>query len=248
MCFSKMSIAQAIRVLIDMSCSGPYKESLQSEMFKLIVNIEKQFPESGSCELEYRLGIALRNYTSCFVRGDDRRTYFQRAVLHLEKAYILSEGVIPEGHSPTENYEIWFLDRNTIASEIGALLIEEAIIRDIKKGISYLSVVFNNTTDYHPLLCSYAEAFYKLGEYLKAAEIALELCRRVEISSKWREIGTPPALKEIIAKAYRTKAKQHMKNKEIEQAINFLQKLIELSLATDNDRKLLGKLQVAERK
>lgn len=248
MYFSKMSVAQAIRFLIDMSCSGPGNESKRSEMYRLFSEVEKYFMDSASYELEYWLGFALRNYTSWFVRGEERKLYLQRAVQHLEKAYILSKGIIPEELPARERYNTMSLDRRMIACEIGSLFIDEAIIRNLEKGISYLSVVFNNTTEYYPQLCSYAEAFYKRGDCLKAAEIAFELCRRVENSSEWKEAGEPPALKDIIAKAYRTKAKQYVKNKETELAVNFFQKLVDLSLATDNDRKLLDKLRVAEKK
>ena len=201
MFFSKMSVAQAIKSLMKMSHFGLGNEPTQSEMHKLISKVEKRFPDSDSYELEYRLGIALRNYTAWFVRGDERKPYLQEAVQHLEKAYALSKGVIPEELTATDEHTLGSLDRNTIVCDVGFLLIDEAIIRDLEKGISYLETIFNNTTDYYPQFCSYAEAFYKLGDYLKSAEVALELHRRAEKSSEWKG-SVPPAPMGIVAKAY----------------------------------------------
>ena len=247
MFFSKMSVAQAIKSLMEMSHFGLGNEPSQSEMHKLISKVEKRFPDSDSYELEYWLGIALRNYTAWFVRGDERKPHLQEAVQHLEKAYALSKGVIPEELTATDKHTLGSLDRNTIACVVGFLLIDEAIIRDLVKGISYLETIFNNTTDYYPQFCSYAEAFYKLGDYLKAAEVALELHHRAEKSSEWKD-SVPPAPMGIVAKAYRAKAKEHKKNREIEQAISLFQKLVDMNLATDNDQKLLEKLQVSGKK
>lgn len=247
MFFFKMSVAQAIKSLMEMSCFGLGKEPSQSEISKLISKVEKQFPDSGSYELEYWLGIALRNYTAWFVRGEERKPYLQKAVQHLEKAYALSKGVIPEKLPATDKHTLGSLDQNTIACEVGSLLIDETIIRDLEKGISYLRPIFNNTTDYYPQFCSYAEAFYKLCDYLKAAEVAIELHRRAEKSPEWKD-SVPPAPMGIVAKAYRAKAKEHKKNGEIRQAISLFQKLVDMNLATDNDKKLLEKLQVSGKK
>lgn len=240
--FSKMSVEQAIRSLMEVSCFGLGKGSSQSEMSKLISKIEKQFSDSDSYKLEYWLGIALQNYTAWFVRGKERKSYFKKAVQHFEKAYVLSKGIIPNELPVTNRRTLSSLDRNTIACNIGSLLIDVAIIRDLEKGISYLRVVFDNTTDYYPQFCSYAEAFYKLGNYLKAAEIALELHRRAERSPKFKD-RVPPAPMNIVAKAYRAEAKKHKKEGEIKQAISLFQKLVEMNLATDSDKKLLEKLQ-----
>ena len=233
-----------VRSLMEMSCFGLGKEPSQSEMSKLISRVEKQCPDSGSYELEYWFGIALRNYTTWFVRGDERKLYLQKAVQHLEKAYILSKGAIPDELPKTERHALGSLDRNTIACEIGSLLIEEALIRNLKRGMSYIGTVFDNTTDYYPRFCSYAEAFYKLGDYLKATEVALELHHRAEKSPEWKN-SIPPAPMGIVAKAYRAKAKEHKKNGEIKQAILLFQKLVNMKLATGNDQKILQKLRIS---
>ncbi|KAF5414744.1 MAG: hypothetical protein C5S48_07665 [Candidatus Methanogaster sp.] len=247
MFFSKMSVAQTIKSLREMSHLGLGNEPSQSEMHKLISKVEKRFLDSDSYELEYRLGIALRNYTAWFVRGDERKLYLQEAVQHLEKAYALSKEVISEELTATDKHTLGSLDRNTIACEVGFILIDEAIIRDLEKGISYLGTIFNNTTNYYPQFCSYAEAFYMLGDYLKSAEVALELHRRAEKSFEWKG-SVPPAPIGIVAKAYRAKPKEHKKNGEIRQAISLFQKLDDMNMATDNDQKLLEKLRVSGKK
>lgn len=228
-----------------MSCFEFGREPSQSEMAKSISKIEKQFANSDSHELAYWLGIAFRNYTSMFIRGDKRKPYFQRVVYYFERAYALSKGVIPD-EVPVAKIHTGALDRNTIACEAGFLLINEVLIRDLKKGMYYLGTVYNNTKSYYPHLCSYAEAFYKLGEYLKAAEVALELHRRAQKSNEWKD-KVPPAPMGIAAKAYRAKAKEYKKNGEIKQAVLLFQRLIDMNMATDNDRKLLGKLQAKKK-
>ena len=110
MFFSKMSVAQAIKSLVEMSHFGLGNEPSQSEMNKLISKVEKRFPDSDSYELEYWLGIALRNYTAWFVRGDERKPHLQEAVQHLEKAYALSKGVIPEELTATDKHTLGSLD------------------------------------------------------------------------------------------------------------------------------------------
>ena len=210
------------------------------EMLKVISKARKDCLDSDSYELEYWLGTALVYYNTWFVRGDERKPYLEEAVYHLERAFALSEGKIPKEYPPHEVKEFGSLFRNDIACEVGQLLIDEAIIRDIEKGISYLRPVFESSSYYHPLLCFYAETYYKLEDYLKAAEVALELHKRAE--KEWKD-KAPPAPLGIVAKSYRAQAKQHKKNGEIDQAIYYFQKLVDMDLATDNDQKLLKKLQ-----
>lgn len=246
MIFTKMSRGEAIKSLKEMFCFGLGKELSQSKMAKSLSKFEKQFLKSDSYEFAYWLGIAFRNYTSMFVRGEKRKPYLQRAAYYFEKAYALSKGVIPD-ELPIAMIYTGSLDRNTIACEAGSLYINEAIIRDLKRGIYYLGIVYSSTKSYYPQLCSYAEAFYKLGKYLKAAEIAFELHRRAQESSEWKD-KVPPAPVSIAAKAYRAAAKEYKKNGESKKAIFLFQRLIDMNMATDNDRKLLRNLQSSEMK
>jgi hypothetical protein len=241
-----MSQAKAIKSLKEMSCFGIGKDPSQSEMAKSISKIEKQFKNSDSYEIAYWFGIAFRNYTSMFIRGEKRKPYLQRAAYYFEKAYALSKGVIPD-EFPITKVQPGSLDRNTIACEAGSLYIDEAIIRDLERGMYYLGIVYSKTKSYYPWLCSYAEAFYKRGMYLKAAEVALELHRRAHRSPEWKD-NVPPAPMGIVAKAYRAKAKECKKNGESKKAILLFQKLVDMNMATKNDQKLLKKLQTVEEK
>lgn len=248
MSFSTMSEVQAIRALQDVAITWlrPRREPSQSEMSELISAVEKQFPNTGSFKLEFWLAMAIRSYKTWFLRGKERKPYLLKAVEHFERAYALSQGVIPEEVPPTDkrnvNARLHPRDRMTIACEVGSLLVDEALIRDLERGMSYLGSVFNNTTQYYPRLCSYAEAFYKMRDYAKAAGVALELHHRAEQDAYWKEC-VPPAPMATAAKAYRAKAKEHKKNGEIGEAICLFQKLVDTNLATKNDQKILEKLQ-----
>jgi len=224
---------------MDSSCFGLGELPSQKEMSKLISKIEKQFPNSDSYELEYWMGIALRNYTAWFIRGDERAQYLSKAVQHLERAFDLYDEDVPEMH-PTSRP----LNRNVIAGEVGSILIDEAAIRDLEKGMLYLEFLFKNTRNYDPYLCSYAEGFYKLKDYDKAAKIGLELVRRAEKYAK-RDLGAiPPAPLNIVVKSYRAKAKEAKKNGRTSEAIALLQQLVDMDRATDNDKKILETLQI----
>ncbi len=163
-------------------------------MLKAIEKVETQHPNSNSAELEYSLGIAWRNYTAWFIRSDERKPYLEKAVMQFAKAYTLEKG-----SSGTK----W----TSYASELGALLVEEALIRDLERGIPLLEAVFQSTRDYEPLLCTYAQAIYKSGNIQKAAAVAIELHRRAKKSKEWKD-SVPPAPMRIAAMAYRAHIKQ----------------------------------------
>ncbi|MCP4256020.1 MAG: hypothetical protein GY774_00670 [Planctomycetes bacterium] len=226
-----MNITTAIKSL-ESVCLTTLDTSLplQSEMGDVIAEVEKQFPESSSWELEYWLGIAIRNYTAWFIRGDERKQYLQTAILHLENAYTLSGGS----------------QQDDIACVLGCMFIDEAVIRDLKKGVFYLKPIFDSTEDYQPAFCSYAEAYYKLGDYAEAIHIGLELNRRAK-RQEWHS-GPPTAPMNTVSKSYRVLAKDSKKKGKIEAAISLFQTLINLGLATDNDKELLKKLQGEKRR
>lgn len=160
------------------------------------------------------------------------------AEMQNDELNIYSEGKIPlNGGFVSEK-----INRTAIAGSIGMLLVDEAIVRDLEKGLSYLEIVFKNITDYEPVLCSYAEGFYKLKDYDKAAEVGIDLLGRIK-RDKERQSIIPPAVLQIIAKAYRSKAKEDKQNCNIDQAIVSLKRLIDMDIATENDRKMLKRLQ-----
>jgi hypothetical protein len=201
----------------------------QQAMLATIEAVEGQYPDSDSAELEYWLGIAWRNYNAWFVRGDSRRASLETAISHFERAAFLEEG----GSTPR-----WI----TYASELGTILVEEALVRDLARGIAVLGAVFQSTNNYEPRLCSYAEAIYKTGDYVKAAEIANELHERVKRSEEWRD-QPPPAPMNIAAKAHRARIKQLKKEGKAEEALLVSGELMRTGAATGNDRRIHTKLE-----
>lgn len=228
----RISQSQAIKSLREMSSFGLGPQPSQKQMAKLIEKMESQYPQIESYELAFWLGIALRNYTAWFIRGDERKQFLERAVQHLERAYNPAKGRVPESQL------------NGIASELGALLVDEAVIRDLDRGIAYLERVFNTTQDYVPLLCSYADALYELGDYGQSAKVATELHRRAKKSPEWKD-SVPPAPRRIAAKAYRAQAKRLKKEGRTKQAIAVFKKLVRTGFATENDQHFLAKLEAA---
>ena len=197
-------------------------------MLNLVKRVEKQHQDSRSAELEYWLGIVWRNYTAWFVRGDERYAYLEKAVTHLENAISLERSVSDSN---------WL----TYASELGTLLVDEAPIRNLERGISILEGVFNATKSYEPLLCSYAEALYKVKEFDKAAEVGRELHMRAKRSKEWGNM-LPSAPMNTVAKAYRAQVKAFRKKGRLNQALASSEKLIKTGLATENDQRIHGKI------
>ena len=99
-----------------------------------------------------------------------------------------------------------------------------------------------NTKNYEPSLCFYAEAFYKKGDYEAAARVAIDAHQRALSSENWKD-NPPPAPVTIAGKSYRAIGKQAKKSGDVEKAIGYFGKIIELGVATDNDKKVLEKLQ-----
>jgi tetratricopeptide (TPR) repeat protein len=238
--FNKMSITDAKKLLIHVVFFDPALS--RSNIEEVINKVERLYPESNSYDLEYWLGLALRNFTAWFIRGEERKVYLEKAIRHLERAYALSEGTIPNEYPQDKRNILDYIDRNTIACEIGYLLIEERVVRDIEKGITYLKPVFETTKDYYPAFCALAEAFYKLGDYLKATEIAFESHRRATESLEFKDhIPTSPL--SIAGKSLRAEAKECKKSGDINCAISLLQKSVNMKIASDNDVKMLNKLK-----
>ncbi len=228
MFFFKMSVTEAIESLKRASSFGLGSQPSQPDMLKLLEKVEKQHPASKSPELEYWLGIAWRNYTAWFVRGDERKPYLEKAITHFDKAYKM------ETESKGTN---WI----TYASELGKLLIDEAIVRDLDRGIFLLGQVYDNTTDYEPELCSYADALYKANRFQEAADVAISLNKRASKSQRWRD-SIPPAPMAIAARAYRAQVKQYKKENQLKKAIMASTRLLETGCATDNDKRVHAQL------
>jgi tetratricopeptide (TPR) repeat protein len=124
------------------------------------------------------------------------------------------------------------------------LLVDAAIIRDLDRAEKILEFVFENTNEYEPSLCSYADLFYKRGQCEKSVEIGLDIHKRAKKSSGWKD-DPPPAPKSITGKAYRALAKKAKKEERRQEAIEYFEKLKSLDVATENDLKILNKLKEA---
>lgn len=196
----------------------------------------------GSHEFHLALGGAWRVYTAFHARGMNRKPFLELAVQEWERAHALAAGQqwqvlagsIPRSYG-TLSCQLY------IAALLGALVIEEALIRDLPKGLSYLARVYRETTNYIPQLCSYADGLYKVGAYRDAAEVATELHRRARCDPKWGD-SPPPAPLRLAAKAWRAEVRQLQKQRRAIDALEASRELIGTHAATPNDHRLLEQL------
>jgi len=191
-------------------------------MLNTIERIERECPDVDSAELNYWLGIAWRNFTAWYIRGEERRGYLEKAVSYLEKAYEIEKRF--SGNR-------W----KQYAGEWGRLLIDEKIVRDLEKGITILEELYINETDYEPTLYHYADGLYKKGEFEKAAEVALELINRAAKTELFKD-GVPPGLKKIAAKVDRALIRKYKKEGSLNKAIEISERLLENPAASERDK------------
>ncbi len=215
-------------------------------MLSRIKDLSTPFLGSSSFEFELALGGALYQFVFNHVRGNERKPYLVKVIEHFDKALNLSKGnrwqVLTNNKEEPHSY---------IAGNLGIILVREALIRDLDKAISCLEPLFSSTIQYLPALCSYAEALYKQGQYIKAARVAEELHERAKRDPEWK--GTiPPAPLSIAASAYRAEAKRQNKMGHLEQARNYFEKLMKTGFASENDQRLLilvsANIEAANRK
>ncbi len=90
------------------------------EMLSVITSVEERCDALSDSKLYYLLAIAYRNYCAWFIRGDQRKEYLEKCISLLEKS----------ASSSPENV--------SAKSELGRLLIEEKVIRDLPRGIELL--------------------------------------------------------------------------------------------------------------
>ncbi|OQA93090.1 MAG: hypothetical protein BWY24_00731 [Microgenomates group bacterium ADurb.Bin219] len=221
---------------------GSEQDFKKENMLKVIGDIENEFQNSTNPRLAYWLGIAWRNFTAWHIRGDERKEYLDMAINYFDKAFSLSKTTLPVQLPLEKRHNSQYLDQIDIAGELGHMLVEDAPIRDLDRAEKVLKFVFDNTDEYEPSLCSYAELFYKRGDYLKCAEIGLNISNRCAISPEWKD-SPPPAPLGIVGSAYRAFAKQAKKSGKNEVAIEYFEKMKGLKVATENDLKILDKLK-----
>jgi hypothetical protein len=207
----------------------------QRTMERAILDVERRKGDTASVELSYELGIAFRNYTAWFVRGDDRVLLLRRAVRFLQRAYDASATDVPSRDDRA------LVDRFRIACALGMLLTDEACVRDLNTAVACLAPIYRSTRTYEPALCWYADALYKQGDYDAAAAVAMNLHQRALRSAEWRS-APPPAPLQLAAKAYRAAAKAAKKAGDRARAAQLFQAIVDLGLATNTDRRLLAAL------
>lgn len=235
-----------IRALMRISCFGfgNEKDFEKDNMLKVLSEVESRSANLQNPKLAYWLGIAWRNFTSWHIRGNERKKYFERVINYFDKALNLSKNTLPLQLPLEKRHNSEYLDQIDIAGELGFLLVDEALTRDLDRAEKILRFVYENTAEYEPCLCAYAELYYKKGGYEKCEEIALNIHDRATKSAEWKS-DPPPAPVNIAGKAYRALGKAAKKMNHPDEAIKWFQKIKKLGVATENDLKILNKLRLA---
>lgn len=96
------------------------KRLKNQEMLKIITNIESESSNIRDTNFYYFLAIAYRNYCEWFVRGDNKKIYLNKTISYLKKSLEYSS------------------DNIQASAELGELLIEKKIIRNLSEGIKIL--------------------------------------------------------------------------------------------------------------
>lgn len=235
---------EAVSALMRISSMGfgGEQDFEKENMLRVLEEVENYANNIQNPKIAYWLGIAWRNFTAWHIRGDERKEYLKKAVDYFDKAFKLSKNTLPIQLPVERRHNAEFLDQIDIAGELGQLLVNEAIIRDLDRGEKVLKFIFDNTEEYEPSLCSYAELFYKRGDYKKCAEIGLNISDRCAISPEWRD-DPPPAPLGIVGSAFRALAKQAKKEGKTEDSVKYFEEMKVLKVASDNDLKILEKLK-----
>jgi hypothetical protein len=202
----------------------------------LISQGEKLCRVAPSWRLEYWVGRGVLLYGAWFVRGLERKEHLLRAVDHLTRAFELSAGCVKD-HIPRPRPTAPIPDdRVRVAIFLGHLLVEEAQIRDLARGMEFLEWGYSRTTEYEPLLCSYVKGFYKLGQFQRSIDAARELAVRTHGD-------VPPGVPKLEAKALRALGNQYRKQGNVTRAREAFEGIARLGLASANDTKILERLR-----
>lgn len=174
--------------LQSMLAAASIDDTLDSEtMIGVIRDCESSLRAGADAADLYWLGVAYNSYCAWFIRGDDRRRYLLRAIGYFERSFDRSKGSLPV----VSDDEFHWLSQTVIAGEVGRILIEEAPVRDIKRGRFYLEFVYRSIDQYDPSLCALAHSYYMEGDFEKSVEIARELKKRAAKSSDFKDVVMP---------------------------------------------------------
>lgn len=222
--------------------AGTESDFERKNMLKVINSAEVYAKTSENPQIFYYIGIAWRNFTSWHIRGDERKEFLEQAINNFEHAFDLSKNTLPIQLPLELRHNADYIDQIDIAGDLGHILVEEAIIRDLDKAEPILKFVYDSTEEYEPCLCSFAELYYKRKDYKKCLEIGLNIHKRTLLSPEWKD-SPPPAPLGIVGSAYRALAKKAKNDGDTIEAVGYFEKMIELKVASDNDRKILNKLK-----
>lgn len=214
----------------------------KEKMLSAIEEVEQGFGSNIPPSLADALASAILCYTAWYVRGDERRGFLERAVRY----YRISGN----------------------KGGLGRLLVEEAQVRNLEEAIPLLEAMYASSTSYDPALCSYLDALYKDGQYLRAYEAAIHIHELAEKTKKYWDdqldqlkrrgvdasapeymaavhnfmSSLPTTPMELAAAALRAEAKRLKKAGQQKEAIAMLKQMQKIGHATNNDVKELERL------
>lgn len=208
----------------------------QETLLKQILALEETYKNTSDHKILFSLGKSWRDYNEWFIRGDNKKEYYLKAISYIEKAISLTY------QKPDEtiiNQRLLF-DWEIYALYLAALLVEEPCVRDLDKAISIFEGIYKTTTHYEANYCHYADAIYKKGDYEQAAQIGEELHIR---AVKYFRDSKPTMPLDVAAKSYRALIRLYKQQKDISNAIKYSKKLIATDRATTNDITIDEKLR-----
>lgn len=266
---ASLSEDEVVHALIEIGTySGDESLNSQANMNEVLEKIEPLVNANTSSRVLYWLGIVWRNYTAWHIRGDARKPYLEKAIGYYKRAFDKSKEEWPIQQSADNRHDAAYLDQITIASDLGTLLVEEKLVRDLDEAKQYLGFVAVSTDGYEPCLCHFAELYYKNGEFEKCIAIALKVHDRAvksakieweeskEAARKWKELSgeanaeqdndwhnfIPTMPLATAGKALRALGRQAKKDGNIEVAKKYFGKIIELNIASETDKRIYERL------
>jgi hypothetical protein len=165
-----------------------------------------------------KMQLAVAGMSTRFVTSEE---IDERAIQHWERACEL------EGIGKRRNAALY----------LARLYVDEAIVRNLPRGLELFREVYKDTRGYEPSLCSYVDGLFKAGEFDEAIRIGQDLHTRA-IQEYPDPTQRPDAPIYLVAKAYRAKVKTCKKNGQLAEALETSNGLLATGVATDNDRSI----------